>query len=784
MTWCLPLLVVLLWAPPAFGQPPAVLRGAVHDPTGAPLDGATIVVRGVVSRTVVSDASGGFELPALPPGVYELSASFPGFATLLRSVQLDPGGHVVLKLELPLSHAEHTVVSASRTGELDVQTIPMAVSVLPGSDLNRLQVHTIEALAGRAPTVTFSQNTGFAQLTIRGIGSNVVFAGSDPSSAVYVDGVYLSRPAMLLTDFLDLERVEVLRGPQGTLYGRNAVGGALHVITKNPSDVMEASARLVGGTLDTGRAEARVSGPILRGRLLGSVTFLRGVMDGFVRDRDHPDHPLGGEDVTAARAKLHAVVNRRIDLLLSGEATHEDPAPLVYAKVLAVKPGFRVDNPPDLHEVRTSTLAESEKIQYAGSARLTVRLAPATTLTSLTAYRKLNYELLVDADITELDLAISNVRERQHQISQEVTLSQTRSNLTWVGGMFLLDESDRQPTIVTLGGPRLQNHLNPRLDATTQAVFGQATVPLVSNLSATAGLRYTREHKTYNNAGQLQTLDPPITVVPPSAYSYTDALSHTAWTPKAGLEWRAGAQTMTYVSAARGFKSGGFNLTSTAAGRGFDPESAWSYEAGVKTRLAREFVRVNVAAFETDYSRLQVQTAIVPGVIDISNAAEATIRGVEVEADTARAGPVRMGGHVAWLRAKYDRYIAVGVGGVTGDVAGKRLNNAPEWSGRVWLEWTRHLGNAGALSSRADTRWQSTVYFTPFNDAVQRQQPYGLLDLSAEFQPARRGWSVGLYARNLTDEDYITGSFSSPQPAFGGRPAEPRRIGVQFTIAR
>ena len=149
-------------------------------------------------------------------------------------------------------------------------------------------------------------------------------------------------------------------------------------------------------------------------------------------------------------------------------------------------------------------------------------------------------------------------------------------------------------------------------------------------------------------------------------------------------------------------------------------------------------------------------------MIDISNAAEATIRGVEVEAATARAGPVRMGGHVAWLRAKYDRYIAVGVGGVTGDVAGKRLNNAPEWSGRVWLEWTRHLGNAGALSSRADTRWQSTVYFTPFNDAVQRQQPYGLLDLSAEFQPARRGWSVGLYARNLTDEAYIvTGVFNS-----------------------
>ena len=450
----------------------------------------------------------------------------------------------------------------------------MAVSVLPASDLRRVDVHTIEALAGRAPAVTFSQNTGFAQLTIRGIGTNVVFAGSDPSSAVYVDGVYLARPTMQLADFLDLERVEVLRGPQGTLYGRNTVGGALHVITKNPSNVMEASARVTGGTLGTGRAEARVSGPVLRGRLLGSVAFRRGVQDGFVTDRNHPDHALGGEDVTAARAKVHAIFNPRLDLLVSGEATHQDPAPLVYAKVLAVKPGFQVDNPPDLHEVRANTLAESEKLQYAGSARLTLRLAPATTLTSLTAYRKLNYELIVDADITELDLAISNVRARQHQISQELTVSHTRPGINWVGGLFFFAESDRQPTIVTLGGPRLQNHLNP--DGASQAAFGHATLPLTSRLSASAGLRFTRERKTYDNGGHFQTIDPPVTVLAPTAYTYTDGLSYTAWNPKAGLEWRAGAETLTYVSAARGFKSGGFNLTSRQAGLGYAPEWAWS----------------------------------------------------------------------------------------------------------------------------------------------------------------------------------------------------------------
>ena len=166
--------------------------------------------------------------------------------------------------------------------------------------------------------MTFSQNSDFAQLTIRGIGSNVVFAGSDPSSAVYVDGVYLSRPVMVLGDFLDLERVEVLRGPQGTLYGRNAVGGAINLVTKSPTNNLDASARFVAGNLGTFRTEARLSGPIVRGRVLGSAAILRGVRDGFVRDLDHPDHPLGGEDVTAAAQQAARRLQPRSHLLVSG----------------------------------------------------------------------------------------------------------------------------------------------------------------------------------------------------------------------------------------------------------------------------------------------------------------------------------------------------------------------------------------------------------------------------------------------------------------------------------
>jgi outer membrane receptor protein involved in Fe transport len=140
---------------------------------------------------------------------------------------------------------------------------------------------------------------------------------------------------------------------------------------------------------------------------------------------------------------------------------------------------------------------------------------------------------------------------------------------------------------------------------------------------------------------------------------------------------------------------------------------------------------------------------------------------------------VQLAGSVSWLDAAYDRYLAVGLGGLTGDAAGNRLNNAPEWSGRLWVEW--RPGGSGALSVRADSRWQSTVFFTPFNDAIQTQGAYGLLDASVEFSPNRR-LTIGMYTRNLTNQTFITGAFSSPPPAIGGRPGESRRVSVQVII--
>jgi iron complex outermembrane receptor protein len=243
-------------------------------------------------------------------------------------------------------------------------------------------------------------------------------------------------------------------------------------------------------------------------------------------------------------------------------------------------------------------------------------------------------------------------------------------------------------------------------------------------------------------------------------------------------------EALTYVSATRGFKSGGFNLSSTQPGRGFAPEWAWNYEAGVKATLMNGRARINAAVFQMDYTNLQVQAPIGIGVFDISNAAAATIRGLEVEPSSRIGRGLEAGGHLAWLDATYDRYIAVGTGGVTGDVAGRRLNNAPEWSGRLWLEWTGNVGRSTRMTLTADATAQSTVFYTPFNDKIQRNPPYGLLGARAEFGPSSRRWAVNVYARNISNTDYITGAFGASPVAFGGRPGPSRETGVQLIIGR
>ena len=539
-------LVIMAASGAALAQPAGTLAGSLFDQTGGALVNVALDVRGPVVRDRQSDATGRFEFRDLPPGDYEFTAALAGFESIRRAIRIESGTSISLSMTMIVASLEQTVVTAAKTGTTDVQSSPLAISAISSTALSRFATRTIDEAAAQAPSVTFTQSTTFGQLSIRGIGTNAVFAGADPSSAMYLDGVYLARPAMAFTDFLDVERIEVLRGPQGTLYGRNALGGAVNLITKAPSNDFEASARVTIGNLAERRAEARLTGALKRDRVMGSLAFIRGVRDGYVRDLNHPDQPLGGDNFTSARGQLRVVLSPRSDVVLSADASDQAGRILSNHKILSIKPGFTVDNPAEPRDVRLSTV-NSSGVRHSGAmARVTSQLTPATTLISITGFRRLNNQYVSDADVSELDLLVSRIHEWQHQWSEELTVSGHHRNVTWVGGLFVFDEFDHQGVWVDQNASRTQVQLDPRVNARSRAVFGETTIQLTPRLSGTVGLRYSREQKDIENTGGLYSLNAPMPPVAGSTYAYNDSIMHTAWTPRFAVAMKLPHEAMTY----------------------------------------------------------------------------------------------------------------------------------------------------------------------------------------------------------------------------------------------
>jgi iron complex outermembrane receptor protein len=766
-------------------QPEGRLAGVVRDATGSVLPGVTLTVAGPAlkaARTTVTDDHGGYVLDSLPAGRYLVTAALAGFESRTTEVDVE-GASATLDLILAVSSfSERMTVTATKTGTADIQSTPIAVTVLPAQTLEQLGIQTVEGLAGVVPAVTISQHTGAAQVTIRGIGTNSTVVGADPSSTVHLDGVYLGRPVMVFMDLLNVERVEVLRGPQGTLYGRNSVGGTINIVTRQPTNTLETSVRLTAGNYDKLRAEGAVSGPLVKNKVMGNFAFLRGTRKGFVTDLDHPDHSLGSEETWAGRGQVRVVFGTHSELLLSGDYGRFDGIPLTYAKPIVAKPGFTFDNPISLWEVRTSHLASGNNVQHGAAAKLVVRLNAATMLTSLTAYRKSHYRFFIDSDSTELPVLTSDVPDLQHQVSQELTLVQRTSKLTWIGGAFFFDDHNEGQVEITVYPRGTQIRPFATVRGNAWALFGQATYKMASRVSLTGGVRYTDEQKDLHNIGGEYVLGTAILNNPASFYDFVDRASYDAWTPKGSIEVQASRNTFVYFSATRGFKSGGFNITAQEPGKAFSPEFAWSYEGGLKRTMAGGRVHANTAAFYNAYQDLQVQSFVRPAVIDISNAGAATIKGVEVEVAAAAGRGVQLAGNVSWLEATYDRYVATVPGGTTFDAAGNRLNNAPEWSGSGSAVYEFATGGIGTASVRGDVSWQSRVFFTPLNDAIETQRSYGLVHLRGGFEPRSQRWELAVYVRNLANTGYITGTANVPLTAITSRPGEPRQWGTQFTV--
>ena len=692
---------------------------------------------------------------------------------------------------------DEIIVTATRTGETSIQRTPLAVSAFAADTLDKAGVIDIENIAQITPGLTFSANGPWAISSIRGVGTNNVFAGGDPSVTVQVDGVYFARVSAGNIDFLDVERVEVLRGPQGTLYGRNAVGGTINVITKDPEE-FEARARFTAGNYDLYRGEFAVAGPLAPERVYASLAGQISKRDGYIEQLVPGEEDSWDEDRWSLRGKLKFVLADNVDFTLAADYTNQDE--LFNNDTVRVVQPFSDGFAPGHFEVASDFENGLDLERWGVSGKFVWELSDQWAVTSTTAYR--DSDVVLGADLDNSAAFVTHTvhfPEDQTQFTQELLLNGDLGPLNVVGGFFYFNEDvtsffNNQFALFSIYQSNgIANETN------SYAGFVQGTYQLTDALSVTAGVRYTKDKKDGVNTSGADFVDPVIGVIPdfPSDFATLPVtlaaganveLDFDAFTPKFGLDYQINDDVFLYASVTRGFKSGGFNLLTdtlnlpTVTPVPYDEEKVWSYEAGLKLTIADGRGRFNVTGFYYDYEGLQVNQFLSSGSFGqaIFNAPGAEIFGVEVETSANLTEYLSVGGNVAYLSAEYDGSFLVPddpnpVPGTLVDADGNKTNDAPEWSGNIYAELNAPIGDHLTGGLRIDASYKGDVFYTPSNNPLEAQDSYWLLNVGASVSTNDGRWTAGLRARNLTDEEYIARAVTLIGVT-SARPGAPRTV--------
>jgi iron complex outermembrane receptor protein len=687
------------------------------------------------------------------------------------------------------SSFEEIVITATKMGATRLQDTPLAVSAYSSADLDKTGAKDIRDLAGQTPNLVVAQNGPFAQIYIRGIGSNNSFAGSDPSSTVNIDGVYIARPAAVFNNFLDIERIEVLRGPQGTLYGRNSVGGTINIISRKPDNEFHVKAQGTVANYNLYRGEGYISGPIVKDKLFGSISAMRSKHDGYIKNIVASGNDRGSEDTWGVRAQLRATPTEKLEIIVRADYLKDKGNSIgntVLLQSFTPVAGGPVDAVTqsifgDWHKVALDTPSRSDRHVEGVSGEINYQVADNTTLKSLTAYRKSYLNYAIDSDASDLHRQETDQLEDQHQFSEELNLNGKFDRLKYVLGAYYIEEKIITNSDVLIFTTNRDSHLQPTVNTKAYAGYGQADYDVTDQFTLTAGIRYTDEKKHFDQfSNNTSLINGSVLAGFPKIYSKVG--EYKAWTPKFGIQFKPMQDVMLYASITRGFKSGGFNFTSGNVLNGFNPEKLWAYEAGFKSEFADKRVRLNASAFYYDYKDLQVQAFITPGVTDITNAANATIKGFEAELLTKPVKGLDLGGTLTYLDATYKDFPAAPITGGTFDASGNTLNSAPKWSYTLFAQYNLDLGDKGTAFARTQFGYKSRQYFTVVNDNIQTTPSYGLLDASAGYTTPDSHWTIIAYGRNLTNKEYIvsSGSFTA-RPA--GAPGDPRTFGVRASYS-
>lgn len=730
---------------------------------------------------------------------------------------------------------ETVTVTAQKKAE-DNQSVPIAVSALSAQTLERMNVVRLDDIKGTIPNVQlthFGTNVLTTAFNIRGMGS----ADSDPyvgnTVAVVEDGVPIAFNQESMLNVFDTERIEVLRGPQGTLFGASTTGGVINVVTKQPTGEYGGQAEVTGARFNRIDANAALDFPVIENVLAGKVAAFHHQRDGYVTNIVDGEE-IGNIDKTAFRAALKYTAGDNFDAtLLAAYSTARNDSNVLVSGVNSglpwslpagtVVPGVLLPmyttacptptsrcEAPDRYFSAANDIGQSRRAnQDIYGATLTMNWDTSIgTFTSITGYRHFTLDETQDQDATPVFLAATNKNTAGWQASQEIRdLIEVSDRVELQLGVFGMANSydEYQNFLVQFQLPGLRALTLEYHKAWSAAAFAQAYVDITDKLRLQAGARYTHDY-VEGEVEQRYYRNPTCAGPGPSVF-FGGALcpQFGAFTVsgdenwdnvggKLGLDYQVTPDLLTYGYVAHGFKSGGFVLRiTTPFDLGpFDPEYVDTVELGLKSDWFGDKLRVNAAIFYNWYDDMQIpenhfyinpNTGGLANSSTVVNAGEAITRGVELEITAIPLDGLTLNASVGYLDAYYKEFFFQPAGNPPPpeiDMKDQPLNNAPEWTGMFGVLYETALGSGTASAGMTFKYTDSKYNYSPTNVPVAWIQPMHLLDATLSWMPGDKNWSISVWAHNLTDERYILAS--TPNAAgIALSYLQPREIGATFT---
>jgi iron complex outermembrane receptor protein len=729
---------------------------------------------------------------------------------------------------------EEVVVTARRTTE-NVQQVPVTVNVVSAERIEAAGISNSSEIRHLVSNLYWDDNGGGTtenRITLRGISSNASRQGFDPGVGVYVDDVYIGDTTGFNSALLDVAQVEVLKGPQGTLFGRNATAGAISIHTRRPSvdePYAELSARAGNYDLREGRVLTNIP---LSQELAASFSGIYRDRDGYQKNFSTGDRDLNDETFYGGRAKLLWTPSDSFELLWAVDYFRNDDRQNVATCFGGFACGFNPDFASIENDVAADNDSHTERTLWSTSLSATWRAQDGVELTSISAYQSREYHNDQDNDFTPVQFIRSGYHlPTDWQASEELRVATSRSaRLRAVAGLYYYHEDRRIDIPQYLGTataqlvglpattPPLLTTTNAQTKTDSWAAFGQLTYDITPALVGELGLRYTNDSKDFSYVqhvtsgieswplpirGLFGLLDPTDTLAPgsPGVGPLSADDSWDKMTGLASLTWHATDAVNLYLRYAQGFKSGGFQSTTVAshnvAGRPFvdsnpqipfDPEDMDSWEIGLKSELLDHRLRLNLSAFYMDYTDIQLQyTDPATRAKRVVNAGSATSKGAEIELSAAAFDGFVLDASVGWQKAELDS-VSVTIPDIN---KGDELPYAPETTANLTASYRLEFSNGWQWVSSVTADYRSAMWLdlantvggAPPRPPISARSP-DLTQLGARIGFETPGqWGVYVWGANLTDERAITGSITSPLPwsaqAFMLNP--PRTYGVELT---